>query len=293
MDATVQSCGWEEREPWGSNIPQISPQGDGMYMMTGLPVSQMNQQNEEYSTKDLCSGSLTKCCPCPRQCPQLLSGRMAWETPGEGSDRQYRLRKCPYLWMLAYDVNEKNKVFALHKASHLHPRVIRKARSDSFLSWQRATVHFTQELKWSNSHSQVKGKAWGWSRCSWMKAADRPARSPLQERPCLFPGSKVQSQSPAANSRVKTRSLYKQPFWKEAQPNVTLSRWLKVTAISGAFLSVAVLRSPAFILLLLLLLYVCWVMLCDSIFSSLTRDRILAHALEAQNLNHPGKSPIL
>lgn len=26
-----QSCGWEEREPWGSNIPQISPQGDGMY----------------------------------------------------------------------------------------------------------------------------------------------------------------------------------------------------------------------------------------------------------------------
>lgn len=74
--------------------------------------------------------------PALRQCPQLLSGRMAREAPGEGSDQQYRLRKCPHLWMLAYDVNREEQSLCSHKASHLHTTVIRKARSDSFLSWQ-------------------------------------------------------------------------------------------------------------------------------------------------------------
>lgn len=67
------------------------------------------------------------------QCPQLLSGRMAPETPGEGFDQQYRLRISPHLWMLAYDVNREEESLCSHKASHLHTTVIRKARSDSLL----------------------------------------------------------------------------------------------------------------------------------------------------------------
>lgn len=38
-------------ETLSSNIPRISPQGDGICMMTRIPASQRSQQNEERGTK--------------------------------------------------------------------------------------------------------------------------------------------------------------------------------------------------------------------------------------------------
>ena len=65
------------------------------------------------------------------QCPQLLSEKMASETPGEGFDQLYGLRICPQcLWMLPYNVNREGQSLCSHKTSQMHATVNGKARSD-------------------------------------------------------------------------------------------------------------------------------------------------------------------
>ena len=94
-----QSCGWGEGSPGGVTVLKSVLRVMGRAWWLGFlchrRVSEMRNTALHTCVQALSLNTAPALC----QCPQLLSGRMAPETPGEGFDQQYRLRICPHLWM--------------------------------------------------------------------------------------------------------------------------------------------------------------------------------------------------